>query len=304
MGERILRPVPLPDPLRAMAREGRLPHALCLEGEPGSGRLALARSLAGAVLCERQGGEMCGECTPCRKVLAGVHSDVLLRDGREDPESFKVRAMRELRAEAYKSPSEGRAKVFILAEAQLLLRESQNVLLKVMEEPPEDTYFILTCDNKYRLLETVRSRLTAFALPPLGEEECLRRLRERAPGKKPEEYREAVLLCRGSPGAGEAILTQPQAGKRARAAGELLSAMAGRDPYGVMAAAAPFEKNRGEYAALLEEAARLAGWGPFLREKGISPARGALLREKLLTAGEKNRQNGYQPLLSALLGMD
>ena len=303
MGEPLNRPVPLPQPLLSMVREDRLVHGLCLEGEPGSGRAALALSLAGAILCQRQRGEMCGECTPCRKVLAGVHSDVILTDGAKDPESFKVRPMRELRAAAYQSPSEGRAKVFILASAQLLSRESQNILLKVIEEPPEDTFFIFTCDNKYKLLPTVLSRLVTVAVPPVGEEECARLLEERVPGKAPEEYREAALLCCGSPGVGEEILTQPQAAKRARAARSLVEAMAARDAYGAMAAATPFEKSRSEYAALLETAARLAAAPRLLEEKGIPPARGAALRERLLTAAERNQQNGYLPLITALLGV-
>jgi DNA polymerase-3 subunit delta' len=301
--ERILSaPEPLPQPLLAMVREDRLVHGVNLEGEPGSGRTRIALSLAGAILCERQQGEMCGECIPCRKVLAGVHSDILLVNGREDPESFKVRPMRELRAAAYQGPSEGRAKVFILAEAQLLSRESQNVLLKVIEEPPEDTFFIFTCDNKHKLLPTILSRLVTFSIPPLGEAECLKRLEERVPGRTPEEYREAALLCCGSPGVGAEILAQPQTAKRARAARELAAAMAARNAYGAMAAATPFEKNRGEYAALLEAAARLCMAPALQKEWGISPARGAALRERLQQALERNQQNGYLPLITALLG--
>jgi len=195
---------PLPRPLDEMAREGRLPHSICLEGEPGSGRTALAMALAGAVLCERSRGEMCGECLSCRKVLAGAHSDVI-----------KVEPLRELRASAYVGPSEGRAKVFILAEAQLLLRDAQSILLKVIEEPPEDTCFILTCDNKFRLLPTILSRVTTVPLRPLTVADCAALLGERYPKKGAEECREAALLAAGAPGEGERILTHPHTAKRA-----------------------------------------------------------------------------------------
>ena len=295
---------PLPGPLRTMAEEGRLVHSICLEGAPGSGRKETAMALAGAILCERQGGEMCGECLPCRKVLEGVHSDVVLVDGRAQPERFKVEPMRELRAGAYRSPSEGRAKVYVIAEAQLLSREAQNILLKVIEEPPEDTFFLFTCDNKFRLLPTILSRVVAVAVPPLPVEQCQRALAERVPGKTEEAYREAALLSCGSPGEGERILTQAQAAKRARAARALVEAMAAKSPYRAMAAATPFEKTRADYTALLEAASRLAMLPELREELRLSPARGMELRERLEQALERNRQNGYLPLLTALLSAE
>lgn len=300
MGERKALPH-LPPALRTMAEERRLLHGVILEGEPGSGRTETALALAGAILCERQRGEMCGACLPCRKVLAGSHSDVTLIDGREDPERFKVDPLRQLRAGAYRAPSEGRAKVYIIAEAQRLLPPAQNLLLKIIEEPPEDTYFIFTCDNKFRLLPTILSRMVTVPLRPLAVADCAALLGERFP-KKPEAERwEAALLSCGNLGEGERILTQPQAAKRARAARSLVEAMARGTPYHIIAAATPFEKNRGDYTALLETASRLAMLPELREELGLSPAAAAAIRTRLLGAEERNRQNGYLPLLTALL---
>lgn len=291
----------LPSALRAMAEEGRLVHGINLEGEPGSGRAALARALAGAILCERQRGEMCGECTSCRKVLAGIHSDVTTVDGRETPELFKVDALRELCAGAHRSPNEGRAKVYIIAEAQLLPPAGQNVLLKSIEEPPEDTFFILICDNKFRLLPTILSRVVTVPLRPLTVEECRELLCRRVKGRTEEEYREAALLGCGSPGEAQRILTLEKAAKEARAARALVKAMAVRDPYGAIVAATPFEKERSGYAALLDRAARLCTVPELREELGISPAGAAELRKRLDKAAERGRQNGYLPLLTATL---
>lgn len=292
---------PLPRPLDEMAREGRLPHSICLEGEPGSGRTALAMALAGAVLCERSQGEMCGECLSCRKVLAGAHSDVILVNGREEPERFKVEPLRELRASAYVGPSEGRAKVFILAEAQLLLRDAQSILLKVIEEPPEDTCFILTCDNKFRLLPTILSRVTTVPLRPLTVADCAALLGERYPKKGAEECREAALLAAGAPGEGERILTHPQTAKRARDARCLIEALTARDAYRAIAAAVPHEKTRQEYTLFLEAALRLSMLPELREELGLSPGRAALLHRRFQEAAEQNRMYGYLPLLTSLL---
>lgn len=291
----------LPPSLRAMAEEGRLVHGINLEGEPGSGRVALARALAGAILCERQQGEMCGECLACRKVLAGVHSDITIVNGRENPDLFKVDALRALCAGAYKSPNEGRAKVYIIAEAQLLLPASQNVLLKSIEEPPADTFFILICDNKFRLLPTILSRVVTVPVRPLSVEECREELRRRVKGKTEDAYSEAALLGCGSPGAAEKILTQPEAAQRARAARTLVAAMAARDPYGAITAATPFEKERAGYALLLDSAARLCALPELRQELGLTPAGAAIIRKRLDKAAERGRLGGYLPLLTATL---
>ncbi len=291
----------LPPALLSMTQQDRLVHSINLEGEPGSGRRQLAMALAGAILCEKQGGEMCGQCLPCRKVLAGAHSDITLVDGREDPERFKVDLLRELRAGAYRGPSEGRAKVYIIAEAQLLPPVSQNILLKVIEEPPPDTFFIFTCDNKFRLLPTILSRVVTVPLRQLTVAECQQRLRQRVPDRTDEEYWEAALLACGSPGEGEKILSQPQAAKRARAARELVAAMAARDPYRAMAAATPFEKERPVYGELLETASRLCALPELRQELALSPAGAAGIRARLARAAERNRQNGYLPLLTSAL---
>lgn len=291
----------LPPVLRSMVEKKQLLHGINLEGEPGSGRTETALALAGAILCQRQEGEMCGTCPQCRKVLAGSHSDVILIDGREDPEQFKVDPLRRLRAGAYQSPSEGRAKVYIIAEAQRLLPPAQNLLLKIIEEPPEDTYFILTCDNKFRLLDTILSRVATVSLRPLPVAECAALLGERFPKKPEAERREAALLSCGNPGEGERILTQPQAAKRARAARSLVEAMAKGTPYYIIAAATPFEKDRRDYTALLDRAAQLAMLPELREELGLSPAAAAAIRIRLTRAEERNRQYGYLPLLTALL---
>lgn len=292
---------PLPPALRAMAEEGRLVHSINLEGEPGSGRTALAMALAGAILCERQQGEMCGECLPCRKVLAGAHSDVTLVNEETLPSQKQVDFIRELRANAYRSPSEGRAKVYIFADAPLLSRESQNILLKVIEEPPDNTFFIFTCDNKYRLLSTILSRVVTVPLRTLTVAECREVLAGRVPGKTDGEYREAALLGCGSPGAGERILTREKAAAQARAARDLVQAMAARDSYRIITAATPFEKDRAVYAALLDNAARLCATPELRQQLGLSPAGAAAIRGQLALAAERNRQNGYLPLLTSTL---
>ena len=293
--------VRMPPALADMLARGRLVHSINIEGEAGTGRtlLALALALAGAILCERQQGPMCGECLQCRKVMLGAHSDIVLADG--SGESFRKKNVRALRAEAYQRPSEGRAKVYIFADAQNLDREVQNVLLKIIEEPPEDTFFIFTCDNRYRLLPTILSRVVTVGLAAPDPGEALELLRRQAPGKETRELQRALLLSGGSPGLAGEILADPAVSRRYDAAWKAAAALAERDGCGVMAALAPWEKKREEYAALLETVGRLLMAGQVREELKISGPRGIRLREELDGLLDYCESNGYPPLLSALL---
>ena len=153
---------PLPQPVAAALAAGRLTHALCLEAASPALLRDTAIATAGALLCRRGGGSMCGECPACRKVLVGEHPDLLLYDPDEDKDIYKKDSVRLLRAELYRTPVEASRKVAVLHLAERISAEGQNLLLKIIEEPPADTFFVLTAQNRYRLLPTVLSRVNSF----------------------------------------------------------------------------------------------------------------------------------------------
>lgn len=203
-----------------------------------------AIALAGALLCRSGDGSLCGTCPACRKVLVGEHPDLMLYDPDEDKDIYKKESLRRLRAELYRTPVEAPRKVAILQLAERIPAEGQNLLLKIIEEPPEDTFFVFTAQNRYRLLPTVLSRVTCYALPPAAPADCLRRMKELAPGHTEEELNRALLRCGGSPETGAALLKDPAVQKRYAAAEEMLAGLAMANPYRVIAAAAPMEKDR------------------------------------------------------------
>lgn len=155
--------------------EGRLPHAVILEG-PAEARNGMAKVLAQAVVCQASEEKPCGHCPGCLKALAGSHPDILLLDGDADPRAFPIDAIRSIRSDAYVKPNEAAAKVFLLLGVQNMSEVSQNALLKVFEEPPENVIFILTTVSGTALLSTVRSRAQTFSLEggPAPAEEDLK----------------------------------------------------------------------------------------------------------------------------------
>lgn len=287
--------------LDTMLGEGRLLHSILLEGEAGIGRKTMAYSLAAAVLCEGE-KQPCGECTPCRKVLTGVHPDVIFVDGLADPDAYKVKNLRELLGRAWLQPSEGRVKVMILAEVQRMDADAQNILLKIIEEPPRDTYFFLTCNNRYRLLSTVLSRVVTVPVRGITREECVNRLALLVPGHSNEEYAAACHLCGNSPGQAAQLLTDAAVADRWEAAKNAVTALAREDAFGAIAAITPFEKKRLEYELFLETAAAVAANRDLWDELGLAPTVAAALGLHLQDIIRRAAANAYLPLCSAMFG--
>lgn len=174
---------------------GRFPHALLLEGAPGSGRRTLAMQVARAAVCRSQGEKPCGVCPACVKA---AHPDITLVG--EEGSALTVDTIRRLREEAFLLPNESAYRVMILANAHAMLPQAQNALLKILEEPPAHVLFILTCESRTQLLETIRSRCVCLTLAPVEWEQALPVLRDRLPGHPEEELRRAHSLFGGTIG--------------------------------------------------------------------------------------------------------
>lgn len=115
--------------------------------------------------------EFCDSCGQCRKTDAGTHPDVI-RIGLEDEASeIKIAQIREAIRMLDFRPLEGTSKVFIIDPANLLNASSANALLKGLEEPPDNSYFILITNSLHALLPTVRSRCQSYAFTPLSIDE-------------------------------------------------------------------------------------------------------------------------------------
>lgn len=161
----------------------RLPGALLIYGQKGIGKQRLARALGQGLLClnPTKAGYPCGSCDGCHLFEIGNHPDFRFLQPQKDAEEsgkavpakssgakkasplINVDAIRDLSQLTTTSAHRGGARVIIIAPAESLHSSAANALLKMLEEPGGNTHFILTSNERNRVLPTIRSR--CFQLP-------------------------------------------------------------------------------------------------------------------------------------------
>ena len=167
---------------RLLAQKARPSQALLIAGPPGVGKSAMARAWARALLCEapQSSGDACGVCEACHWFSAGTHPDyrvvTLLEKENKEGETklattIEVDQAREAVDFVQLSTYRAGRRVLLVEPADALNLAAANALLKVLEEPPLNTSFLLVSDQPRRLLPTIRSRCTRLdvGLPPQQE---------------------------------------------------------------------------------------------------------------------------------------
>lgn len=175
--------------LIAADRNGHLPHAMAFTGPSGVGKRLVARALAQVLVCESAADHRpCGTCGGCRRVEAGSSEALVLIEPEKN--QIKLDAAHSI-LEFLALRRVTRARVVIINEAQMMNAQTANACLKVIEEPPPATYFILITPEISQLLPTLRSRCQVVRFSPLGDDDL-----KRAAGGAPAEW--MVKAARGS----------------------------------------------------------------------------------------------------------
>lgn len=158
----------LPEELLSLLKSERLPHAAALQSAGREKREGCAQLLARWAVCTSGEERPCGSCPGCIKEQAGTHPDIYTAQGAGKTQAIPVDEIRKICSDAYIIPNEARTKVYVLPDADKMLAPAQNAFLKVLEEPPQNMLFLLTCENAQNLLQTIRSRVTVFVLDEKG----------------------------------------------------------------------------------------------------------------------------------------
>ena len=194
------------DSLLRMVSSERIPHALLFLGPEGCGKLTLALALARYLLCERpSAGDCCNECSACLKTGKWIHPDLHFSIPTVGPkatsEAFLTHWRQALAENPYQNVNqwlqrigaenkqgnitkeecvnivrklslktvEGRYKILIMWLPEYLGKEG-NRLLKLIEEPPADTFFFLVAERQELILNTILSRCQLVHVQPLPDE--------------------------------------------------------------------------------------------------------------------------------------
>jgi DNA polymerase-3 subunit delta' len=190
------------------ARSGRVPHAQLFLGQEGSGALGLALAYAAYLQCEEPGEtDSCGQCKACTKTHKMIHPDVhysyptvgsksistesvadwrgafvehgcyfslnswLNRLNAENKQgNINTDETRDITRKLSLMAYEGRYKILLLWLPEFLGKEG-NRLLKLIEEPPDETVFLLVAENQEAILPTILSRCQLVKVPPLSDSE-------------------------------------------------------------------------------------------------------------------------------------
>lgn len=196
-------------------QSGRLPGALLFTGEEGVGKKLFALELARALNCPTPNGlEGCGVCGPCKRIgkfnyPQSAESDdwksIVWTDHPDvgiviaPKRLLWVEQMRQIEREANFRPFEGKARFFLIEDADKLNAPSANALLKVLEEPPHTSHIILMTSRPAMLLPTILSRCQMIRFAPVTPDEIEGHLIKHKLAS-PAEARVRARVARGSLG--------------------------------------------------------------------------------------------------------
>ena len=226
-------------------------HAYLFTGPAGVGKSTMALALAQALLCtgsESGLGEPCGVCPACRRVEHNNHPDLhwLAPTGR----TLKIQQIREIqRTVAFRSYSGGHC-VTIVRQADSMTPEAANSLLKTLEEPPEDTHFILLTTQPQALPATVVSRCQRLSFKALAQPLVASFLATKH-GVSPQQAGLMAALSGGSPGQALEYLSGSLLEKRDHAL-EVAESLIRAGITEILELAEELAKNRDQVVAMLE----------------------------------------------------
>ena len=156
--------------LRRSAASGRSSHAYLFLGGAGAGKRFFANTFAKALQCEGE-KRPCDSCKSCHAFNHGNHPDVIYFQPLKNGKTYTIEDVREQLLETVDlKPFQYEKKIYIIEKADTLNIQSQNALLKTLEEPPAHVVFLLLAERAETFLPTILSRVVVMKIRPLSAE--------------------------------------------------------------------------------------------------------------------------------------
>lgn len=209
----------------------RAHHALLISYVQGSGEDELIKQLANRLLCQSTDQlAPCLTCHSCQLFLSNNHPDYYVITNEQGKQSIGIDQIRSLSSKVYEKSQQGGNKVIWIKRAALMTEAASNALLKTLEEPPENTYFILSDEHNSQLLPTIHSRCFSYFLkvPELAQSiEWLKKNHNLA--YSDNELASALLLSENAPLTALALLAPEKWQQRKNFCENLLTALPQND---------------------------------------------------------------------------
>lgn len=230
------------DAVENMLSGNKIPHAILIEGISGTGKTVLADYICKAAVCEGE-DVPCGKCTACRLFDNLNHPDIKYITLDKDKKSIPISAVRDIISNSAVLPQRSRNRVFVIDKAHTLTVQAQNALLKILEEPPDNTVFILMALSRDDLLKTVVSRCAVLTLgvPDISAAE---NYANSLGFTDKEQIASAYKSARGSIGGMLSILSGKSGSKADTLASEFLEGIKNLSEYELLKLLFPIEKDR------------------------------------------------------------
>lgn len=184
---------------------GNLAHAYLLVGSNSIGKHTVAKKLAGILQCENN---FCHECNTCIQVQKGSHLDTI--EMNDEGESIKIEDVRNL-VERLSMTRQSQYKVILIQSIERMTVEAANSFLKILEEPPSRTIFIITTNDIKLLLPTIVSRVRVVKFNPVSATYLTNKLLELYPNHDKDIIKQVSLFSLGRTGKAMQLIEKPDA---------------------------------------------------------------------------------------------
>ncbi len=184
---------------------GNIAHAYLLAGPNSIGKYTVAKKMAGILQCYNN---FCHTCPTCIQIQKGCHIDTI--EMRDDKESIKIEEIRNL-IDRLNQTAQTKYKILLIQTIERMTREAANSFLKILEEPPSKTIFILTSNNIRDVLPTVLSRVRIIKFSTVSVNYLVKKLTELYPDYDKQALQNVALFSMGKTGKAVHLIESPEA---------------------------------------------------------------------------------------------